>query len=303
MQAAVLPQSIWRVPDERVPMPQRDAAVAESLDERAPVSIDISPQAARMSDMFALNSSASDVTQLPDIVASAVRRDTETYRQKLRRFGPVTPEIEAQVSVYYNQQVARAQTAFDLARARIEVDPPSAINDPVMKEVYDKIAADLTATIYVSLTDPNKFVNGPGSDDTTARAVRDAIANTTIRLMAGPGPYPATNTYLANGQNRIDVWPQTVQASMGYIGMTTAVSTVIFHELGHAMPQSRSFSNATFTAFAQTLPPGADAYAAWANSAERISVEQHATAMGLGISELANRPFDVGAISTGIAPR
>lgn|GEM_PF-5594186 len=241
--------------------------------------------------------------QLPEILVSATRYDGNAWKAKLPAFKPWTQDTERQYQAYMSGVQAMAERAFSLVESSLKSGGMD-LNNPDHMAAYKEVSDALMASAYAAMKNPNAFVDGPGADDFTANDFLTALRNTDIVMTgssdATPGQFttnPATN------RGRITLSATAIRTTMPNENFITAVSTSLFHELGHAMAGGRADLATTWGAFRtanSTLSEQA-LRSAFSVSPEGIAYEHRTTTRGWGIAGIANRPFDPGI--TGWAPR
>nr|WP_316629689.1 hypothetical protein [uncultured Brevundimonas sp.] len=178
------------------------------------------------------------------------------------------------------------------------------MNDPDQMAAYKEVSDALLKTAYVAMKNPSAFVNGPGTDDLTADDFLRTLRTTDIVLKGSATTTAGEFTYNSTTQRgRIEISPTAVKSAMPNVDFITAVSTTLFHELGHATTAGRNDLTATFNAFKAANPTMTDAalYSAFATSQVGVDYEHRTTSRGWGLAEIARRPFD--ATITGYTPR
>ncbi|WP_295168179.1 hypothetical protein [uncultured Brevundimonas sp.] len=240
---------------------------------------------------------------LPEILVTATKIDSNAWKAKLPAFKPWTPEIERDYQAYMNRLYVMAMNASDLVNSAFKNDGLD-LNDPDQMAGYKEVYDALLKTAYGAMKNPNAFVNGPGSDDLKASDFLQALRTTDIVMMGSATTTAGEYTYNATTQRgRIEISPTAVRAAMPNVNFITAVSTTLFHELGHATTAGRNDLTTTFNAFTNANPTlsGAALYSAFVSSQAGLDYEHRTTSRGWGLAEIAGRSFD--PTITGYTPR
>lgn len=240
---------------------------------------------------------------LPEVLVNATKIDSNVWKARLPAFKPWTPEIERDYQAYTNRLYVMAMSATNLVDSAFKNDGLD-LNDPDQMAAYKEVYDALLKTAYGAMKNPNAFVNGPGSDDLTAADFLQALRTTDVVMMGSGTTTAGEFTYNSTTKRgRIEISPTAVKAAMPNVNFTTAVSTTLFHELGHATTAGRNDLTTTFNAFRNANPTLSDAvvYSAFATSQAGIDYEHRTTSRGWGLAEIAGRSFD--PTITGYTPR
>ncbi len=264
----------------------RDEAVKITLSEEARAAVQVT-------------GSGDAPTQLPDILVQATQRDGNLWKAKLPRFQPWTQETERQFQSYMSGRLALANQAFELAADALSTQGSVSYDD------FHKALDILSHTAYKALDNQNKFVDGPGSDDMTARDFLNMLRNTDIVLVGGGSPASAGEFSIVNSRGRVEIYPGQLTTRYPTTDRDLAFSSVLFHELGHAVAPGRADAETTWDAFVNSHPglKGLALENAYAASNERTALEARTSSRGWGLSEIAGYPFDTNIDRAGVAPR
>lgn len=195
-----------------------------------------------------------------------------------------------------------AERAFDLVTSSFKSGGTD-LKYLDQKAAYDEVFDALLLTAYAAMKNPGAFVDGPGADDFTANDFLKALGGTDIVMNGSSDTTPGQYTYDAiTNRGRITISAAAIKTTMPDDNFITAVSTSLFHELGHATVGGRADLQATFNAFSAANPQlsGQPLQNAFTGSPEHIAYEHRTTTRGLGLAGVGQRPFDPAI--TGWAP-